>query len=138
MSAEKRIYNYRHSRGRRISEKLFGIVANRWRVFFTVINFEPKYVEDIILTALTLHNMLLKSTKSSNIYRPPMLADCLLGSGEITEGEWRSSERPTQSLYPLEIPKTGHNASLKAKAVRNTFMDYFINEGAVEWQWKYS
>lgn len=137
LNEEKRIYNYRHSRARRISENLFGILANRWRVFFTVINFEPEFVEHIILAALTLHNMLLKSSKSSNSYRPPSLADDFLDNGEISEGEWRSLEEPAESLYPLEVPRTGHNSSNAAKSVREKFMDFFINEGAVEWQWKY-
>ena len=134
LSGERRIYNYRHSRARRISENLFGILANRWRVFFTTINLEPKYIEDIVFTALILHNMLLKSPHSNKCYRPPSFADTVLEDGEIVEGEWRENR---ESLDPLQVPRTGHNASLSAKAVRETFMDYFVNEGAVEWQWKY-
>lgn len=136
LNEERRIYNYRHSRARRISENLFGIVANRWRIFFTVINLEPKYVENIILAALTLHNMLIKSSNSANVYRTPSLADNLLEDGEVTQGEWRL-EIPTETFYPLEVPRTGHNASLDAKSVRNKFMEYFLNDGAVDWQWKY-
>lgn len=136
LNEEKRIYNYRHSRARRISENLFGILANRWRIFFSIINLEPEYVEDCILTALTLHNMLIKSTNSANVYRPNSFVDTVVEDGEISEGGWRS-ETPTESLYPLEIPSRGHNISFNAKAVRETFMDYFVTDGAVEWQWKY-
>ena len=59
---ESRTYNNRHSRARKISENLLGILANRWRIFFSIINLEREYVEDCILTTLTLHNTLIKST----------------------------------------------------------------------------
>ena len=59
LTREKRVYNYRHSRARRISEMFFGI--------FTITNLEPKYVEDVVLTALVLHKMLIKIPNSPNI-----------------------------------------------------------------------
>ena len=49
LTTERRVYNYRHSRGRRI--------ANRWRIYHTVILLQPKAVESIILARLALHNM---------------------------------------------------------------------------------
>ena len=52
LAVEKRVYNCRHSRARRISENLFWILSNRWRIFFTAINLEAKYVEDVILAEL--------------------------------------------------------------------------------------
>ena len=61
LTADKRVYNYRHSRARRISENLFGILANRWRIFFTTINLQQRHVENKVLSALTLHNMLIKN-----------------------------------------------------------------------------
>ena len=136
LDAPKRVYNYRHSRARRISENLFGILANRWRIYFTVINLEPKHVENVVLATLTLHNMLTNSPKSANVYRPPFYGDSLSEDGEIIEGEWRA-EKSAESLYSLEIPRSGHNATLYAKSVRETFMDYFVNDGTVDWQWKY-
>ena len=132
LTADKRVYNYRHSRARRISENLFGILANRWRIFFTTINLEPKHVENIVLSALALHNMLIKNPA----YRPGNLADTLLEDGEVLEGEWRDNVA-TDSFYPLQIPRSGHNPSIAAKTVRDNFKDYFMNEGVVDWQWKY-
>ena len=83
LTVDKRVYNYRHSRARRISENLFGILANRWRIFFTTINLEPKHVENIVLSALALHNMRIKNPA----YLPGNLADTLLEDGEALEGE---------------------------------------------------
>ena len=117
-----------------MSENLFGILANRWRIFFANINLEPKYVEDVIFTALILHNMLIKSSNSVNTYRPSSFADTVLEDEEISEGEWRANLIPDSSL---QVSRTGHNASLYAKSVREEFMDYFVNDGVVKWQWKY-
>ena len=133
LTADKRAYNYRHSRATRIiSDNLFVVLANRWRIFFTTRNLEPKHVENIVLTALALHNMLIKNPA----YRPGNLADTLLENGEALEGEWRDNVA-TDSFYPLQIPRSGHNPSIAAKTVRDNFKDYFMKEGVVDWQWKY-
>ena len=132
LTADKRVYNYRHSRARRISENLFGILANRWRIFFTTINIEPKHVENIVLPALALRNMLIKIPA----YRPRNLADTLLEDAEVLEGEWRDNVA-TDLFYPLQIPRSEHNPSIAAKTVRDNFKDYFMNEVVVDWQWKY-
>ena len=73
LTADKRIYNYRHSRARRILENLLGILTNRWRIYFTIINLEPKIVKDTVLTTLILHNMLFRSPDLLNSYRPAPL-----------------------------------------------------------------
>ena len=41
LTIEKIIYNYRHSRARCISENMFGVLANRWRVFHTTMHLSP-------------------------------------------------------------------------------------------------
>ena len=47
LTTERRVYHYRHRRGR-ISENLFGILANRWRIYQTIMLLEPTAVESVI------------------------------------------------------------------------------------------
>ena len=83
LTADKKICNYRHSRAGRIS--------NRWRIYFTTINLEPKIVKDVVLTMLILHKMLIRSPDSSNVYRPASLVDHVGENGNLIEGQWRKN-----------------------------------------------
>ena len=80
--------------------------------------------------------MFIKSPNSLNIYRPGSFADCILDDGEIADEEWHANV-VLDSFYSLQVLQMGHKASLDAKLKREKFMDYFVNNGAVEWQWKY-
>ena len=46
LTEDKSIYNYRHSRVRRLSENLFGILSNRWRVFTSAIMLSPEKIRN--------------------------------------------------------------------------------------------
>ena len=58
LDAEKRVYKNRQSRARRISENLFGILANRWRFIRNVLLLHPDVIEILVSAALVLHNFL--------------------------------------------------------------------------------
>ena len=60
LTEDKRIYNYRPSRARRISESCFGIIASRWRIFRTAIVLPPDTIKVMVLAALALHSFLRK------------------------------------------------------------------------------
>ena len=64
LTMEKRVFNYRSSRSRRMSENAFGILANRWRVFRRPFALEPEKVKIITLSALILHNWLRSESSS--------------------------------------------------------------------------
>ena len=85
LTEDRRIYNCHHSRARRISENLFGIIANCWRVFRSVILLPPKTIEIMLMATLTVHNFLRKSP-SRNIYCQASPADSENRSGELNLG----------------------------------------------------
>ena len=93
----------------------------------------PSSVESLVMAALVLHNYLKKSS-SRNVYCPHGLLDTESSDGELTNGLWRQ-DGTSESFLPLSLPGTGHNATSDDKMIRDTFKDYFVNEGAVEWQW---
>ena len=134
LTEERRIYNYRHSRARRISENLFGIIANWWHVFRSVILLPPpRTIEVMLMSTLIIHNF-LRQSPSRSIYCPVGLLDLENRSGDFIPGIWHN-DSSANSVLPLHVPSTGHNASKDAKRVRETFKEYFCNEGAVGWQW---
>ncbi|KAM7282308.1 hypothetical protein ISCGN_002458 [Ixodes scapularis] len=54
----EKIYNYRHSRARRVSENFFGVLAQRFRILLRPIQALPQNVTTLVLACCGLHNML--------------------------------------------------------------------------------
>ncbi|GBN38066.1 hypothetical protein AVEN_208401-1 [Araneus ventricosus] len=115
LNTEKRIFNYRLSRARRIVENAFGILANRFHIFHTSINIALPKIEIVVLTCCVLHNYLRKNSP-----------------GYVTEEEMNEPNFET-TLTALS-PDDHRNASNSAKLVRENFSDYFNGEGEVYWQ----
>ncbi|KAG5871933.1 hypothetical protein JTB14_022408 [Gonioctena quinquepunctata] len=64
LSDEEKIFNYRLSRARRVSENAFGILAWRFRVFSRPIELKPDTIDRVVWDACSLHNWLRKTASS--------------------------------------------------------------------------
>lgn len=115
---EKRIYNYRLSRARRVVENAFGILSQKFRIYNRRIQAAPQNVDYIVLSTCILHNFIKKYDKDTYTYeRSEEIA--VPGHSSITN-----------------LPSHGGNATKDAFDVRDKFKRYFSTEpGCVSWQW---
>lgn len=127
LNNDRRIFNYRLSRARRVVENTFGILASRFRIFHTAMNFDVDKIETIVLASCALHNYLIK--KSHSYIFPESLDRENIADGTVDLGERCD---PSQ-LYNLQR-RSGGQILQSAKIVRKKFEQYFVGDGVVPWQ----
>jgi hypothetical protein len=117
-----RIYNYRISRGRRVVENAFGILANRFRCLHTCMPQKPDNVEKIVFACVTLHNLIRSRLSSED------------EDLRVTEVPSTNSHDEILPSPNDEMPINNRRESEEGKRIRDYLRDYFNGEGAVEWQ----
>ncbi|XP_043262498.1 protein ALP1-like [Colletes gigas] len=134
--SKTRIFNYRLSRARRISENVFGILSSVFRVFRKPIMLQPNTATKVTLASVYLHNFLRKSG-SKNIYNPPGTFDSECSeTGNVIAAAWRAE---SQGSTLTNFTQIGRKSSAEAQEVREEFKEYFSSaEGAVPWQYEKS
>lgn len=116
----RKIYNYRHCRGRRVVENTFGILTQKFRIYNRRIQTKPENADNIILATCVLHNF-IKIYDGKQVYN------------RIDQS--RSINHNTDTITLQNVPLHGGNASQLAFQVRETFKDFFSSEaGLVSWQ----
>ena len=127
LTHDKRIFNYRLCRARRIVENAFGVVANRWRVLLKRIDITPQRAEVVVLAACCLHNLMI-ADHPDQVRHMVDREDPV--THQVTTGEWRQDA----VLTDLQVLR-GNNATAKGKAYRNILTTFFNSEaGSVPWQ----
>ena len=134
--SKQRIFNYRLSRARRVSENAFGILSAVFRVLRKPLLLEPEKAEIVVMATICLHNFLRRSSTSRNIYTPDGTFD-REENGEVIPGTWRS-ENDTNSASFQDLRSIPRKSPGSAIRIREIFTDYFISNGAVSWQLKYA
>lgn len=132
LSEEKRVFNYRLSRARRISENVFGILSSRFRIFLTTLCTKPDSAVKIVLAEITLHNFL--RCKVPNRYTPPgTVVSEKMRDGEVEIGLW--GKKVHDCLFK-ELPnfKKGRQG-MKAETMRNVLCQYMNGPAQIPWQW---
>lgn len=118
---DKRVYNYRLSRARRMVESVFGIMASRFRILRKPIELCPEKVQSVVSAIAALHNFL---TSNSNSQR-------YLSRDDI-------DVLPTDSVVGLNT-NNNNNPSVSAITIREELREYFITRaGEVSWQYQYA
>lgn len=129
LTKEERIYNYRISRGRRIVENAFGILAQRWQVLLGTMQQEPETARLIVEACVCLHNMMRM--------RFPTLQNAALDhedvNHEVALGSWRNNA----NMLDVDRARGANKDSTAAKKQREYLKLYFNSgAGSVPWQHK--
>ena len=121
-----RIFNYRLSRGRRVIENAFGILANRFQVLLGKMRQKPKVVCKVILACICLHNLMRVRYPRANNH----LVDREDRLHNVVPGAWRNNI----PLAELEV-QGGARLGRHVKEQRVYLSHYFTSPvGEVEWQ----
>lgn len=124
----RKVYNYRVSRARRIVENAFGILSARFRIFHTFINMNPTKIESVVMACCVLHNFLVNTVPKT--YAPTECFDIDDREAGITNVGYNCEH---ENMYGLQQRARGSTMTAAIR-VREKFIDYFVNEGSVPWQ----
>ena len=128
---EQKIFNYRLSRARRVSENAFGILVQPFRLFGRLIDLKVSTIDLVIRSDCYLHNWLRKT--SSNYISMGCVDNEDLDTGTFHEGQWRTERN--LGLAPVRNIAS-NNYSTSAAHLRDQYADYFSGAGSVPWQLK--
>lgn len=122
LSDDKRIFNYRLSRARRMSENAFAILVQKFRIFFRRLQGKPENITTVILAACTLHNF-IRQNEGSN-----------MAALENNDGIESTTIAGRACIFQ-DLPRLRGGSTREAFAVRDKLKDFFNSPvGSVEWQ----
>lgn len=114
LTRERRIYNCRQSRARRIVECAFGMMTKKFRIFELAMLTHPDKTNIFVLACCVLHNVIrVKEGTMSQVYD-----DMMNIAVECDNKQETVRARAARAAYNI----------------RDNFKEYFNTEGSVPWQ----
>lgn len=112
---EKKIFNYRLSRAKRVSENAFGLLVRRFRIYERRLSMYPNHINKLVLATCCLHNFL---------------------TNDVCSWSEEDMNCSTEVETFQSLPRTGYHAAQEAVKIRENFQRYFVSQtGSVSWQW---
>ena len=128
LTHRQKIFNYRLSRGRRIVENAFGILASRWQCMARPMLQTPEVIKIVVSACVCLHNLI--RMRYANLDRG--LMDIEDEEHNVVLGAWRDG----LSVEDIDQAFRGGNVdNVSGKQQREYLSLYFSSEaGSVPWQ----
>lgn len=125
LNRQKKIFNYRLSRARRIVESSFGIMAARWRIYRRPIISSISTAVKIVQATTCLHNFIIKNENKLHNFERQYT--------RITRNDVNLIHGALQEMN--NAGRSNAHTRLVSK-IRDDFASYFEHGGAVSWQWE--
>lgn len=125
-SSVEKIFNKKLSSARLVVENVFGVFSSVFRVFQKSIAIDVENVKLITMSCILLHNFLIKSDASRNIYTPTGTFDTIKDGVIVKKGSWRSNYQETHGLRPAR-PISCESSTQNVLQIRSEFANYFQN-----------
>lgn len=122
LNLEKKVFNYRLSRARRVVECAFGILTAKWRIFRRPMATNVDHAISIVKAATCLHNFLLMK----DLALPP--------------NQRKYSSVNSLSQDPINCQRVRSEIvtinSQRGGVIRQLFTNYFYTTGSIDQQWE--
>lgn len=140
LNDNRRVFNYRLSRGRRTIENAFGILCARWQILNKNMKFSVNNLEEVVKALVCLHNYIMIMEERLEPFQHRYCAQKLIdrenADHEIIDGAWRDLRAGT--LFENIRKMGGNSGSNAAKAQRDVLCEYFVsNVGFRQAPWQY-
>lgn len=125
LNRQRKVFNYRLSRARRMIESSFGILAAKWRIYRRPIIASVSTAVKIVQATICLHNFVIQ-----NENKLP------LSQRRYTSHLISEEEAVISALQEVNDAGRTNAHSRLASRIRDDFATYFENTGAIPWQWE--